>query len=453
MTQLFSDLRNRYPRFIFRQYQFHQTTDTLHVTYRFEIEALSDFTVNWEFPLPEQFASLEHNTTLERLVFSLGMVELISYWKLTCSPEVLVEAGALNSRQIQWWKDLYFNGLGEFFYKNNISTDMDSFMNLSAPRQTEAEHFCTLEQPLGALIPIGGGKDSIVTLQLLRDSKEYNSCYIINPRGATLSTCETGGYQGQTLIAKRSLDPAMLELNKKGFLNGHTPFSAIVAFSSVLTAYLHNLNYVVLSNESSANESTIKDSSVNHQFSKSASFEHSFHDYEAEYIRSGVSYFSLLRPLNELQIARYFSTLTEFHPVFRSCNAGSKTDSWCCNCPKCLFVYIILSPFLSQEALTQIFGENLLDKDALMPYFEQLIGVQEEKPFECVGSRDEVNAAIRMTIKRLEQLWLPLPSLLGYYKTLTPVGAIPPADSFLTHFDHDNLLPDYYRALLIDNCF
>ena len=39
------------------------------------------------------------------------------------------------------------------------------------------------------------------------------------------------------------------------------------------------------------------------------------------------------------------------HKIFKSCNVGSKSIpwNWCCDCPKCLFVYIILSPFLTKE--------------------------------------------------------------------------------------------------------
>ena len=65
----------------------------------------------------------------------------------------------------------------------------------------------------------------------------------------------------------------MLQLNSEGYINGHTPFSAIVAFSSVLTAALNGQKYITLSNENSANESTVKDSKVNHQYSKSYEFE------------------------------------------------------------------------------------------------------------------------------------------------------------------------------------
>ena len=36
----------------------------------------------------------------------------------------------------------------------------------------------------GALVPIGGGKDSIVTLDVIKEDFNTNMCYVINPRGA-----------------------------------------------------------------------------------------------------------------------------------------------------------------------------------------------------------------------------------------------------------------------------
>lgn len=107
-------------------------------------------------------------------------------------------------------------------------------------------------------------------------------------------------------------------------MNGHTPFSAIVAFLSFYTAYLIGAEHIVLSNESSANEGNLSGASVNHQYSKSFAFEHDFQQYAHKNLMPDIHYFSLLRPFNELQIAKYFAALPQYHAVFRSCNAGSK---------------------------------------------------------------------------------------------------------------------------------
>jgi hypothetical protein len=120
----------------------------------------------------------------------------------------------------------------------------------------------------------------------------------------------------------------------------------------------------------------------------------------AKYIATEFNYFSFLRPLSELQIAMLFSQFEKYFEVFRSCNVGSKQDVWCGNCAKCLFAYIILSPFIEPERLNTIFGKKMLDDRGLKLYFDQLIGLAKTKPFECVGTVGEVRSALNMTISR-----------------------------------------------------
>ena len=448
----YEQLREQYPVFRYHAYTVTQTETTIDLEFHFEIEGLAVFKPRWSFKKSDKYPlEIEGNRTFADMVFALGMVELVSYWKITCSPRVEILAGAVDEKQAAWFKNLYFHGLGEFFYVNGIPLDPCGFMQIVSCGEV-AKGTANIHTDLnGCLIPVGGGKDSVVTLELLKAQKQTNFCYIINPRGASLNTAKVAGYtEEDTILAvKRTLDPTMLQLNKQGFLNGHTPFSAIVAFSSLMTAYIHHLQYIVLSNESSANESTVADSTVNHQYSKSFAFEKDFNDYEAAYIRSGISYFSLLRPLSEYQIAMLFAKAEKYHTVFRSCNAGSKQDIWCCNCPKCLFVYQILSPFLSQEYLAEAFGSNMLDNEALLPIYKQLLGITPEKPFECVGSRDEVNTAAVRTIEDLENNGKPLPTLLRYYKS-TPLyeqyAAAP--DVYTQYYETENLLPTAFDQLL-----
>lgn len=451
----YGELREAYPDFYYHGYETEETEESLKVTYQFETAGLSAYTPCWIFPKKKGGdVKAEGNATVQKLLFSLGMVELVSYWKITSSPRVTVRAGALDDKQAAWWKDLYFNGLGEFFYTNGIDADPETFMELRAEGPEAEGEDMPLAKPSGCLVPVGGGKDSAVSIELLRKKGERCTAYIINPRGATVNTVKAGGFAREDVVAvKRTLDRRMLELNARGFLNGHTPFSALVAFSSVIAAYLYGLHCVCLSNESSANESTVKGSTVNHQYSKSFRFEKAFHDYEERYIGSGVYYFSLLRPLTEFQIAKYFAKCTAYHGIFRSCNVGSKEDIWCGHCPKCLFVYLILSPFLSREELKNIFGRDMLEDEEMIPLLRQLTGLEEEKPFECVGSRSEINTAITLAIHRLETAGQELPKLFSYYKNLdlyreyTRLG-----DTCSSYCDRENLLPEDFMALVEREC-
>lgn len=461
-------LREQYPRFAYRGYEIEENDSCLKITYRFETLGLSEFAPVWVFPKAEgDCRRWSEDRLMQDMIFSLGMVELISYWKIACPPTVTVEAGRLNQDQIDWWKDLYFNGLGEFFYVNGIKeADPNHFMDIQCAGQLKApctdqykerHEECGVEtvgKGNGVLVPIGGGKDSAVTLELLRLAGKPVCAYIINPRGATIHTTEVAGLDAAHVIsAKRTLDSNMLELNCQGYLNGHTPFSALVAFSGIIAARMHGLTMVALSNESSANESTVQGSTVNHQYSKSFKFEEDFHYYQTTYLKGSAYYFSMLRPLSEFQIARFFAGQKQYHGIFRSCNAGSKTDSWCGHCPKCLFVYLILSPFLKPQEVRDIFGRNMLDDWDMKETLDQLIGIEEEKPFECVGSRDEINTAIVLTIKGLEEAGEALPCLLSYYKTTDLYQTFRTrGDQYSSYYDGNNLVPDDLAGLVRKYC-
>ena len=461
-------LREQYPRFAYRGYEIEENDSCLKITYRFETLGLSEFAPVWVFPKAEgDCRRWSEDRLMQDMIFSLGMVELISYWKIACPPTVTVEAGRLNQDQIDWWKDLYFNVLGEFLYVHGIKEaypnhfmDIQCAGQLKAPctdQYKERHEECGVEtvgKGNGVLVPIGGGKDSAVTLELLRLAGKPVCAYIINPRGATIHTTEVAGLDAAHVIsAKRTLDSNMLELNCQGYLNGHTPFSALVAFSGIIAARMHGLTMVALSNESSANESTVQGSTVNHQYSKSFKFEEDFHYYQTTYLKGSAYYFSMLRPLSEFQIARFFAGQKQYHGIFRSCNAGSKTDSWCGHCPKCLFVYLILSPFLKPQEVRDIFGRNMLDDWDMKETLDQLIGIEEEKPFECVGSRDEINTAIVLTIKGLEEAGEALPCLLSYYKTTDLYQTFRTrGDQYSTYYDGNNLVPDDLAGLVRKYC-
>lgn len=450
----FERFRSEAPVFLYRSYNINETVDSVEVSFSFSIPELMDFSSSWVFSKPAD-VSVKGDLTFERMAFSLGMAEAVSYWKAVCSPEMRVECGELSTEQISWWKKLYYLGLGEFFYVNGISTDMDSFVNIVPTGSFDSSLTENKRELNGCLVPIGGGKDSALTIETLTQAGMKCRCYAINKRCSISATVEAAGLPEDALIiSQRKFDRSLIELNNKGYLNGHTPFSSIVAFSAEITAYLNGLKYVVLSNESSANESTVAGQDVNHQYSKSFEFERDFHEYEEKFLKSGVYYFSFLRPLSEFQIAKMFVSHEKYLPVFRSCNLGSKVspDIWCGECPKCLFVCLILSPFLSPSKLRSVFGKDLLNDSAMMDYFIELIGQSVHKPFECVGSIDEVNLAVSLAIEKYEANDVPLPLLFEEYKNR---GLYHPEETdrinseYCHGFNNDNLLPDTFKQILL----
>ncbi|MCR4618308.1 MAG: hypothetical protein K5669_09030 [Lachnospiraceae bacterium] len=487
----FHKLREEYKYFRFKSYEKSIEEGYLCVKYHFEIDGLESFVSKWKFPLKADFANSAATDTksdaldtldaamdaesiltdpiMDRMLFSLGMVETISYYKITCPKTVSIECGNLSKWQTKWWQKLYRNGLGEFLYLNGISyIEPEELVNFEFPKKKESSSPALDEKgsdsktdasyekgsdsktdtsyvnaPLkdsrkyeGALVPIGGGKDSCVSLEVLKG--EPIITYTVNGNETTRNVIDCCDYKAGDYVAKRILDKKILEMNEKGFMNGHIPFSAVVAFSAVISAYITGRKNITLSNENSANESTVKDSFVNHQYSKSYEFEKDFEKYFKTITDSDIHYFSLLRPLTELQIAHRFSKATKYHKVFRSCNRGSKQGIWCCNCPKCLFVYIILTPFINEDELVKIFGEKLLDKESLDLDFRELCGIEENKPFECVGTRREVLACLKNYIDKGGK------SLLTdrYFSELSQVNVH--VNDMLTEWNDETSVPENY---------
>lgn len=412
--KLFEQLRKDFPEFTYEEYSYSVTHNELHIYFHFRMGEKYYFKPTHIFHLPPNFDDKKLSDSLFRnMIFNLGMIELISYWKAACPPKLIIKTARLTADQVAFWEKLYLHGLGEFFFLNGIDPGTDLFEIISSGTEIHEKAECENFDKDAVLIPIGGGKDSVVTLELLNRIKNGRP-YIMNPRPASMMTATVAGYTEKDLItSKRIIDSRLLEMNAEGFLNGHTPFSAMLAFTSLLVAYLNDIPEIALSNESSANEPTIPGTKINHQYSKSLEFENDFREYVFTNITDSIHYYSFLRPLNELQIAKIFSSFRQHHSSFRSCNVGSKTNSWCGKCPKCLFTAIILLPFIYNSDISKIFGSKILDDLNLTDTLDQLCGWTEEKPFECIGTLSEVNAAISFYIN-LEQSE-GRPELIEYY--------------------------------------
>ena len=448
-AEKFNFLRKTYPVFTYDSYSILIENNGIRIKFSFNIS--DKYFFHPEIFIPQnnfiQAANLSEEK-LQNIAFHIGMIEMLSYWKAACSPQITIHQHCMNNDQVKWWKKLYYHGLGEFFYLNDIQASEADFVEM----KFTSDHYLSKQKYFvddSIIIPVGGGKDSVVTLELLGSQPGDHLAFILNPRGASIQTAVAAGYQKDKIFEiHRSIDPELLKLNDLGFLNGHTPFSALLAFDCILAAMLTGKKNIALSNESSANESTVNNTKINHQYSKSFEFERDFRDYVKNYISEDFNYFSFLRPVSELQIAKFFSRYPDYFHEFKSCNAGSKTDIWCGSCPKCLFVFIILSPFIPEERLVEIFGKNLFDDESLLFYFNQLCGIEDVKPFECVGTIDEVCLALCMTIDQYSTE--ELPALLLYFKTtqsFKKYSALNKSE-FLNNFNKQHFLRPQFEQIL-----
>ena len=262
--------------------------------------------------------------------------------------------------------------------------------------------------PRNTLVPIGGGKDSLVSVEVLKRAGESATAVWIGSSGLIESCAQRTGLP--MLNIARSISPILFDYNRAGAFNGHIPVTAINSAILVAAAILYGHDAIAFSNERSASSATLEYDGVpiNHQWSKGWGFEQSFRDLIHARVAADLNYFSLLRPLSELAVASRFAQNNRYDDVFSSCNRNFRilgpkpSDRWCGQCPKCHFVFLALAPFMPKPRLLGIFGRNLLDDPAQTGGFDALIEYHDHKPFECVGEGRESRAALAELARRAE---------------------------------------------------
>jgi hypothetical protein len=356
--------------------------------------ALDEIEFEETFALP---APVADSPAVEGLLDLLHWVAGVSYYKAAIPEHLVCETGAPPPASARLLSALYSEGLGEFAVVNGL----DRLPRPQFPRGIEAPRAparSTLER---ILVPVGGGKDSAVAIEIARASGLETALFSIGDATPIRETASVAGLPRH--VVTRTIDPRLIELNAQGALNGHIPITAIVSCVALLTAATQVYDAVALANERSASAGNLvfDGIEINHQFSKSRRAELLLADAVAE-ILDAPAVFSILRPASELGIARAFAAMTSYHPVFTSCNRLFRIDpaqrlsSWCCDCDKCRFVYLVLAPFTAPDQLTGIFGTDLLADPSQYDGFALLTATGGEKPFECVGEVDECLAAVRM---------------------------------------------------------
>ncbi len=343
-----------------------------------------------------------------RLIFLLAGV---SYYKTSAPPVIDLGEHALTPAETAFLREFYLQGLGEFAYRNDLELDFDIRAREEAPNPANYQ-----PEPGRPLVPFGGGIDSIVSVEHVRSRFDDVALFVSSPGGALFDAIEApAALSGLPIVrATRTIDPKVLRSRELGFLNGHVPVTGVLSAVAVLAAVSVGRDAVVMSNERSASEPTLvlADRSINHQYSKSWSFEKAFSAVLAESVGPRLSYFSLLRPYSELWVAERFAELRGYHHVFRSCNRAfhidpaARLDHWCGHCDKCCFIDLVLAPFLTPDELATIFGGlEPLRNDALDDQFRALLGLlADRKPFECVGDIDECRAAMALTAQRTDRV-------------------------------------------------
>ena len=353
--------------------------------------------------LPKTPTAMIPKELLEKLLQSLHIILGISYYKFYCPTKIKLPY-ILSKPEADFWNTVYKKGLGEFFYKNNLAPKISPTFPYNKKTNSKVlKNFRIINNR--CLVGIGGGKDSIVAAELLKQNGFDITAFVVqtNKESALINNIiETIGIGD--LKIQRFLDWQVFQPHQ---YNGHIPISAIYAFLGVFAAALYNYSYVIMGNEYSSNFGNLKYKGleINHQWSKSFEFEKLFQDYVKNFISPDIFYFSLLRPFYEIRIVKMFARYKKYFPYFSSCNSnfrlsGKNEGLWCGQCAKCVFAFTLLSAFLPKKELLHIFGKNLYEDKNLLPLFKDILGLGTMKPFDCVGTFEEAQTALHLAKKK-----------------------------------------------------
>ncbi len=357
---------------------------------------------------------------LNNFIADLHLALGIGYYKLY-APKRFEYNYELSKDQADFFNHLYRKGLGEFCFRNKLKfKDLAVF---KASLKTSRPVF-DLSPADSCLVGVGGGKDSIVAIELLKREKMPLKGFLIETeKEAPISREVIKLAAIPSLIIKRKLDPKIFQSWPNSY-NGHIPISAIFAFLGALTAALTGQKYFAVANEYSSNFGNIKydGEEINHQWSKSAEFEEMFQTYLEKNLSPDLKYFSPIRPYYEIRVTEMFSKMEKYFPVFTSCNCSFRVHldrpegKWCGECPKCAFMFAMLAAFLPKEKVIAIFGRNLLEDKKLLPLFMDLLGLGKMKPFDCVGTFEEMQVAFNLLKGKFSSSYI-VKELVGKIKT------------------------------------
>ncbi len=372
---------------------------------------------------------------VDRLLDHLWLVAGLSYYKTSAATTIRIEGVAVGDRDLELHRLLLMRGLGEFCFVNQLSPELRPEYVVSGA--TERPPIVGLQLAAGPMCPVGGGKDSCVSIEALRAAAL--SPTLVTVRRFPIIQHVINDAELPDVAVERHLDSNIGAMNAAGALNGHVPATAIVSFAVMIAAVLNGHDAVVMSNERSASEGNVeyRGVSINHQWAKSDEAEAAIVSALAR-ITPEVRWFSLLRPLSELEIARRFAATCErYFGSFSSCNrtqyidAARRSTRWCGECPKCQFVYLALSTSLSREQVETIWEAELFSTSPI-DGFRALLGLAEWKPFECVGEHLECRVALALVSARAD--WTDHPVLAALAEEVRSVGGWPTQDDVAACF-------------------
>lgn len=393
----FKTLVRGLPRtFIFDRYEFNESTREAAFYYNFDnFDTFVERTVFAE--------AADYDDAVLQKVLSLAFLLIgTSYCKIYPGVKVQFTTLKIDQWQADFLNKVYQEGMSQYAFENSLTRD--DLAHFTA--NSESETTGAVYQGQGTLSLQSGGKDSLLTAQLLaKKDQPFDSLYVAS-RGKHYPKF-LDDLPGQLHVAERQLDLTSLKKHAdSGGLSGHIPVTFVVLSLSLIQAVLLNKKTVLASigHEGEEPHDWIGDLPVTHQWSKTWQAEQLFAEYVRRYISPDIQVGSPLRKYTELRIAELFSenAWEKYGHLFSSCNVANyrqgndnSTLGWCGNCPKCANSFLLFAAFLPPQELTSLFaGEDLFQKPSLEHTFKGLLGVDGVmKPFECIGEIDELRYA------------------------------------------------------------
>lgn len=355
------------------------------------------------------------------------------------------------------WQELFKNIWAQWRYENGLPEYSGPVIKVSSStkpliidRTTKFRKF---------LLPCGGGKDSLLSLRLMKVSGlDYET--------ASYSDSIYGAHEKQHLLIERLIkshsseilnnriwifddfmDSPVLLLNDKIDIKtlaaGETPFSVFALIPLALAKGFTDLAY---GHERSANKGNmiweLTGEDVNHQWGKSKYAEASLSSYVKKNLVDRLNYFSLLGFMHDAAIFNLLSTDLANICFTHSCNIEKP---WCKRCPKCAYVWLNYAAYLPEDILKKTIEGNLFDTPENLLWFSQMLGLEEHTPFECIGQVEEARLAFTLCrIKGLKGKAMDL-----FVKRFPEYDAVSHANEFIRLYTMDSTLPEILSSRLI----
>ena len=256
--------------FIFESYSFNAEKKELTLNYSFDSKMFFSEKITF---VSDKILNIDEIGALNNVFKYLHLIAGISYYKLFLPPNIIIKTVDLNKKQADFFNEFYLNGLGEFLCRNNIKNAKNI---IKFPyKKNVINRSIDLKLSNKYCIPVGGGKDSIVSIEILKKSVNNDDIILgsVNTAKSIEDTIKIAGLK--SFVIKREISPKLIEINneldKYGAYNGHVPITGILAFILCAGAIFYDYGTVLVSNERSANVGNVKFDNmfVNHQWSKS----------------------------------------------------------------------------------------------------------------------------------------------------------------------------------------